>query len=101
MEVQLDSAEFRVLESAGHVSVCCERSGATGKSVTVNITSSPGTATGECVPEAFSSESGFYFCVLFDPLLQLVRTIQQPQHPLSLSSLPPLTSIRLSASNLT
>ena len=49
MEVELDSAEFRVLESAEYVSVCCERRGATGKYVTVNITSSPGTATGECL----------------------------------------------------
>ena len=49
MEVGLSDGEFRVLENAEFASVCCELIGALGKSVTVNITSSPGTAHSECV----------------------------------------------------
>ena len=44
--VKLEDAEFRVLESAGFASVCCELGGATGKVISINITSSSGTAQG-------------------------------------------------------
>lgn len=47
VEVTLAAAEFRVLESADSAKVCIELAGATGKDITGDITSSPGTARGK------------------------------------------------------
>ena len=49
VRVSLESSEYTVNESIGQLSVCSKLSGATGKSISVMLTSQPGTARGTCI----------------------------------------------------
>ena len=49
VRVSLESSEYTVNESIGQLSVCSKLSGATGKSISVMLTSQPGTARGKCI----------------------------------------------------